>query len=59
MFLIGLGFTPRMTCCNWLLGAIINTNIAPSAGHTNLLQENVKNFFKKIMKPLIFRGTSY
>ena len=48
MFLIGLGFTPRMTCCNWLLGAIINTNIAPSAGHTNLLQENVKNFLKKL-----------
>ena len=39
MFLIGLGFTPRMTYCKWLLYAIINTNIAQSAGHTNSLQK--------------------
>ena len=47
MFLIGLGFTPRMTCCNRLLGAIINTNIAPSDGHTNSLQEKFQKIFLK------------
>ena len=48
MFLIGLGFTPRMTCCNPDLGAIVNLIIASRSRHTNYLQEKFqKNFFKK------------
>ena len=39
MFLIGLGFTPRMTCCNPDLGAIVNLIIASRSRHTNSLQE--------------------
>ena len=56
MFLIGLGFTPRMTCCNPDLGAIVNLIIASRSRHTNSLQENFKKIFLKNMKSLIFRG---
>ena len=59
MFLIGLGFTPRMTYCNPVLGAIVNLIIEPSAGHTNSLQKIYKKIFLKIMKFLIFRGVFY
>ena len=47
MFLIGLGFTPRMTCCNWLLGAIIVYIYSTKHRTYKSPSKNAKkNFFK-------------